>query len=133
MKQYECTFIIEPLLSGDEVKQTAGMYIDHLKNNKCEIVHVEEWGIKQLSFPINKRTSGAYFTVEFKSDSGTIVSEIELAFRRDERILRYLTISLDKHGVKYNEDKRAGLIGKRREKQQAALKKEGEQDEVVAS
>jgi small subunit ribosomal protein S6 len=128
MKQYECTFIIEPVLSGDEIKQTAGMYIDHLKNNKCEIVHVEEWGVKQLAFPINKRNSGAYFTVEFKSESGTIISELELAFRRDERILRYLTISLDKHGVKYNEDKRAGLIGKRKEKQQAALSSKTEEE-----
>jgi small subunit ribosomal protein S6 len=116
MKQYECTFIIEPVLSGDEIKQTANMYIDHLKTNKCEIVHIEEWGIRQLEFPMNKRTSGAYFTVEFTTDSSTIVSELELAFRRDERVLRYLTISLDKHGVKYNQDKRAGLIGKKKDK-----------------
>jgi small subunit ribosomal protein S6 len=124
MKQYECTFIIEPVLSGDEIKQTAEMYFDHLKNNKCEIVHIEDWGIRQLTFPMNKRTSGAYFTVEFKSESGSIIAELELAFRRDERVLRYLTISLDKHGVKYNQDKRAGLIGKKKEKQDAAKAEE---------
>lgn len=116
MKQYECTFIIEPVLSGDEIKQTAAMYTDHLTNNKCSIVHIEDWGIRQLAYPINNRTSGAYFTVEFTTENGGIISELELAFRRDERVLRYLTISLDKHGVKYNQDKRAGLIGKKKEK-----------------
>jgi small subunit ribosomal protein S6 len=116
MKQYECTFIIEPVLSGDEIKQTAAMYTDHLKNNQCEIIHIEDWGIRQLAYPINNRTSGAYFTVEFKTENGGLISELELAFRRDERVLRYLTISLDKHGVKYNQDKRAGLIGRKRDK-----------------
>jgi small subunit ribosomal protein S6 len=119
MKQYECTFIIEPVLSGDEIKQTANMYIEHLQSKQCEIVHIEDWGIRQLAYPMNKRTSGAYFTVEFKSENGELISELELAFRRDERILRYLTISLDKHGVKYNQDKRAGLIGKKKERSEA--------------
>ena len=128
MKQYECTFIIDPVLSGDEIKQTANMYLDHLKSNNCEIVHVEEWGVRQLAYPINRRHAGAYFTVEFKTESSTLISELELAFRRDERVIRYLTISLDKHGVKYNSDKRAGLIGKKRE-QAAAEKKRREEEE----
>ena len=119
MKQYECTFIIEPVLSGDEIKQTASMYVDYLKSNACEIVHVEDWGIRQLAYPMNKRNSGAYYTIEFKTASAEIIASLELAFRRDERIIRYLTILLDKHGVKYNQDKRAGLIGQRKEKAEA--------------
>jgi small subunit ribosomal protein S6 len=117
MRQYECTFVIDPILSGDEIKQTAQMYIDHLKEQKCEIVHIEESGIKQLAYLINKRTSGAYFTVEYTVDYeiGDLIEKMELAFRRDDRVLRYLTIKLDKHGVKYNQDKRAGLIGKKKE------------------
>ncbi len=120
MRQYECTFIIDPILSGDEIKQTAQMYIDHLKEKGCEMVHIEEWGIKQLAYPINKRTSGAYFTVEYKvaTEIGNLIEELELAFRRDERVLRYLTVKLDKHGVKYNQDKRAGLIGKKKEEKE---------------
>jgi small subunit ribosomal protein S6 len=121
MRQYECTFIIDPILSGDEIKQTAQMYVDHLKEQKCEIVHVEEWGIKQLAYPINRRTSGAYFTVEYQvnDEIGNLIEEMELAFRRDDRVLRYLTIKLDKHAVKYNQDKRAGLIGKKKEEKEA--------------
>ena len=128
MKQYEVTFIVNPALPGDEVKLAANMYVDFLKGEGAEIVHVEEMGIRQLAYPINKNTSGAYFCVEFTTTLGTLVDKIELAFRRDERILRFLTIALDKHGVKYNQDKRAGLIGKKKAEPKAA-KVEGEEEE----
>lgn len=120
MKQYETTFIIDPVLSGDEIKQTATMYIEHLKSEGCEMVHVEEWGVRQLTYPMAKRSSGAYYTVEFTTTRNDIIGKLELAYRRDERILRYLTISLDKHAVKYNDDKRKGLIGKKRKEREAA-------------
>lgn len=125
MRQYECTFIVDPVLSGDEIKETAQLYVEHLKNNKCEIVNVAEWGIKQLAYPINRRSSGAYFVVEFKTEEviGNLIEELELAFRRDDRILRFLTIKLDKHGVKYNDDKRNGLIGKKKEEKEESAEK----------
>lgn len=129
MKQYECTFIIDPVLSGDEIKQTANMYLEHIKTNDCEIVHFEEMGVRQLAYPINRRNAGAYFTIEFTTENTNLISELELAFRRDDRVLRYLTLSLDKHGVKYNQDKRAGLIGKRKELEAAARKKKEEEAE----
>ncbi|HMP30973.1 MAG TPA: 30S ribosomal protein S6, partial [Saprospiraceae bacterium] len=71
-----------------------------------------EMGLRQLTYPINKRSSGIYFCIEFSNESGAVVDKLELALRRDERIMRFLTISLDKYGVKYNDDKRKGLIGK---------------------
>ena len=69
-------------------------------------------GLKQLAYPINKRSSGVYYTIEFTSEAHNIIPKLELALRRDERIMRFLSIKLDKYGVKYNEDKRNGLIGK---------------------
>ena len=119
MRNYEVTFIVDPVLSGDEIKATAQTYVDHLKNEGCEIVHMDEMGLKQLAYPINKRTSGIYFCIEFKAENGTVLAPLELAFRRDERIMRFLSIALDKYGVKYNEDKRAGKIGtiKRKKKE----------------
>ncbi len=114
MQQYEVTFIVDPVLSGDEIEGTAKTYLDHLKGEGCEIVHEEHIGLRQLAYTISKRTTGIYYCVEFKSDSGTIVPKLELALRRDERIMRFLTVSLDKYGVKYNDDKRNGLIGKKR-------------------
>ena len=112
MKHYEVTFIVDPVLSGDEIKSTAKTYQDMLVTEGCKIVHVDEMGLKQLSYSINKRSSGIYFCIEFGTDGGEIIPKLELALRRDERIMRFLTVKLDKYGVKYNEDKRNGLIGK---------------------
>ena len=113
MKQYEITFIVDPVLSGDEISTTAKAYGDLLKNEGCDIVATDEMGLRQLAYPINRRNSGVYFTHEFTTDSGTIIPKIELAMKRDERVMRYLTVKLDKHGVKYNADKRAGKIAKK--------------------
>jgi small subunit ribosomal protein S6 len=112
MTNYEVTFIVDPVLSGDEIKATAQTYVDHLKGERCDIVHVDEMGLRQLAYPINRRTSGVYYCVEFTSENGELIANLELALRRDERIMRFLTVHLDKYGVKYNEDKRAGKIGK---------------------
>lgn len=115
MNQYEVTFIVDPVLSGDEINATAQTYVDHLQSEGCKIVHVDEMGLKQLAYPLKKRTTGVYYCIEFSTDGGSIISKLELAFRRDERIMRFLTVKLDKYGVKYNDDKRKGLIGKKRQ------------------
>ena len=112
MKNYEVNFIVDPVLSGEEIKATAQTYVDHLKNEGCTIVHVNEMGLRQLAYPINKRTSGVYYCIEFEAPNGELIDPMELSLRRDERIIRFLTVALDKHGVKYNADKRAGKIGK---------------------
>lgn len=116
MNQYEVTFIVDPVLSGDEIKATAQTYVDHLKEAGCMIVHVDEMGLRQLAYPINKRTSGVYFCIEFQTETGEMIEPMELAMRRDERVIRFLTVKLDKYGVKYNEDKRQGKIGKVKKK-----------------
>lgn len=115
MRQYEVTFIVDPVLSDDEIKQTAKMYLDFLMEKGAELVHEEAWGLRQLAYPINRRTSGVYYTYEVKLASGEAIVELETGFRRDDRIIRFLTVKLDKHGVKYNEDKRNGLIGRKKE------------------
>ena len=112
MRNYEVTFIVDPVLSGDEIKATAQTYIDQLEKEGCTIVHVDEMGLRTLAYPIKKRNSGVYFCVEFSAADGTMIDKVELALRRDERIMRFLTVALDKYGVKYNDDKRNGLIGK---------------------
>ena len=120
MNHYEVTFIVDPVLSGDEIKATAQTYVDHLKAEGCTIVHVDEMGLRPLAYPINKRSSGVYYCVEFSNETGAFLVNLELSFRRDERIMRFLTVKLDKYGVKYNEDKRNGLIGKKKKKAEPA-------------
>ena len=125
MNQYEVTFIVDPVLSDAEIKQTSENYVDLLKTEGCQIVHVDEMGLRQLAYPIKKRNSGIYYCIEFQSDSGVIISRLELALRRDERIMRFLTVALDKFGIKYNEDKRNGLIKKRDKTEKKAEKSYG--------
>ena len=112
MWHYELTFIVDPVLSNEEIQSVRQTYEDQVKKQGCKIVNVDDAGLKQLAYPLNKRNSGIYYTIEFEAENGTVIAPIELALRRDERIMRYLTIALDKFGVKYNEDKRNGLIKK---------------------
>ncbi len=114
MRNYEVTFIVDPVLSDTEIKSTMSTYEELLMNENASIVHVNEMGLKQLAYPIKKRTTGVYYSIEYSSESGALIPKMELALRRDERIMRFLTISLDKYGVKYNDDKRNGLIGKKK-------------------
>lgn len=114
MKNYEVTFIVDPVLSGDEIEATAQTYVNYLEKVGCHIVHVDKMGLRTLAYEIKRRSSGVYFCIEFQSPNGEFMDDFELALRRDERLLRFLTIALDKFGVKYNDDKRNGLIGKKK-------------------
>ncbi len=119
MKQFEVTFIVDPVLSGDDLKSTVSTYSDMLKSEGCKLIATDELGLKQLAYDIKKRSTGIYYTLEFQTESGEIIDKLELALRRDERIMRFLTVRLDKFGIKYNEDKRNGKIGKVKEKVKA--------------
>lgn len=116
MRNYEVNFIIDPVLSGDEVKATATKYIDWLKEKGVTIVAIEESGLRPLAYPINKRHSGIYYCVEYSTPTGEFLPSLELALKRDEKILRFLNVSLDKFGIKYNDDKRNGRIGTNKRK-----------------
>jgi small subunit ribosomal protein S6 len=114
LKQYETVVILSPLLSEDELKSTITGYTKWLKKKKAELVHQENLGLKQLAYPIENKHSGYYLVLEYKADN-TIVSELEVEFVRDnDRVLRFLTVLLDKYALQYNENKRAGLVGKNR-------------------
>lgn len=111
LNNYETTFILTPVLSEDDAKKTINAYVDLLKAGGAEIVLQEHWGLKNLRYPIKKKTTGIYHHLEFKAPAKAI-DTLEIAYRRDENILRFLTVRLDKYAVKYNEDKRAGLVGR---------------------
>ena len=119
MKHYEVTFIVNPVLSDDEMKATVITYQDLLKDMGCSITAVDEFGLRTLAYPINKCTTGRYYGIEFTAPSGEFMNKFELALKRDERILRFLTVRLDKFGVQYNKDKREGKIGKKKEAEAA--------------
>jgi small subunit ribosomal protein S6 len=111
LTQYETVFILTPVLSEDDAKKSIANYVELLKSQGAEIVHEEHWGLKNLRYQIGKKTTGIYHLVEYRAE-GKAINTLEVAFRRDENVLRFLTIKLDKYAVKYNDDKRAGLVGR---------------------
>jgi small subunit ribosomal protein S6 len=113
MNQYETVIVLTPVLSDDEAKRSLDVYKEMLTGLGAEMVHEERWGLKQLAYPIKKKTTGIYFVIEYKADAN-VVAKMELQVHRDEQMLRYLTIRLDKFSLDYNERKRRGEIGKGR-------------------
>ena len=104
-KQYETVFIMTPVLSDDQMKETVQKFSKFLKDNGAKIVFEDNWGLRKLAYPIQKKSTGFYHLIEFQCD-GTIIQELETAFKRDERVIRFLTVALDKHAIAYNEKKR---------------------------
>lgn len=104
-KNYETVFIMTPVLSDDQAKETVNKYKKVLKDAGCKIIHEEDWGLKKLAYPIQKKTTGFYHLIEFQGP-GTIIADLELTFKRDEKIIRYLTVALDKHAIAYSEKRR---------------------------
>ncbi len=107
VKQYETVFIMTPVLSDEQIKETVGKYQKLLKDGGAEIVDENNWGMRKLAYPIQKKTSGYYYLIEFKAE-GSLIATLETAYKRDEKLLRFLTVSLDKFAVAYNEKKRNG-------------------------
>ncbi len=106
LNQYETVFITTPVLSESQMKETVDKFKKILTDHKAEIVHEENWGLRKLAYPIQKKSTGFYYLIEFRAD-GNLIQKIETEFKRDERIIRYLVAGLDKYAVEYAERKRA--------------------------
>jgi small subunit ribosomal protein S6 len=107
IKQYETIIINSPLVTEAQLKESLKKYKEFLTGNGAEIVHEEDWGLKKFAYPIKKKTTGFYHLFEFKADA-ELIQKLETEFNRDEKILRYLTVYLDKFGVEYNDRRRKG-------------------------
>ncbi len=105
MNQYETVFILNPVLSEEQIKETVKKFEDFLVSKGAEFVAKEDWGLKKLAYPIQHKKSGFYHLFEFKAP-GEAIGPFELEFRRDERIMRYLTVKLDKHAIAWAEKRR---------------------------
>ncbi len=114
LNNYETVFIMTPVLSDDQMKETVKKFQSFLKEKGAEIVFENNWGLKKLAYPIQKKSTGFYYLIEFKAE-GELIADLEVAYKRDERLLRFLTVKLDKHAVAYNE-KRRNLASEKKEK-----------------
>ena len=112
-QNYETLFILDPILDDQQTSALVGKFIDFLNNHDASIVTENKIGLKKLAYPIQSKASGYYCVIEFVSSPG-LVSLLEIEYKREERVLRFLTIVLDKHGVSYNESKRANLVAEKK-------------------
>ncbi len=114
MQQYETVIILTPLLSDEAAKEAIAKYSKLMTDNGAEIIDEDNWGLRKLAYPIEKKTTGFYHLTTFKAP-GEFINKLEVEYRRDERVMRFLTISLDKHAVAYSEKKRSGAFNKKKE------------------
>ena len=105
MNQYETVFILNPVLSDTQIKETVQKFEDFLVSKGAKMVSKEDWGLKKLAYPIQHKKSGFYHLFEFQV-AGEAIDGYELEFRRDERVMRYLTVKLDKHAIAWAEKRR---------------------------
>ncbi|MEO5910899.1 MAG: 30S ribosomal protein S6 [Pelobium sp.] len=119
MNQYETTIILTPLLSEEVAKEVIAKFSKILTDNGAEIVMEDNWGLKKLAYLIEKKSTGYYHLTEYKC-SGEVIGKVEIELKRDERVMRFLTISLNKHAVAYNEKKRGGAFNKKKDKAEVA-------------
>jgi small subunit ribosomal protein S6 len=118
-KRYETVFILTPVLSDDQAKEAAKKIKKTITDLGGKIVNEENWGLKKLAYPIQKKTTGFYHLLEFAGEGEDIINNLEVVYKRDERILRFLTVALDKHAAAYA-DKRKGLVSEGKRKKETA-------------
>ena len=106
MNNYETVFILTPVLSDQQAKEAVEKFTKVLTDNGAAIVNEENWGLRKLAYPIEKKSTGYYTLVEFDSNP-EVIKKLETAFRRDERVLRFLTFRLDKYAKEYADKRRA--------------------------
>ena len=113
MNQYETVFILTPVLSDEQMKEAVAKFKQILTDNGAEILNEEAWGLKKMAYAIDKKSTGFYCLVEFKAEP-TVINTLETGYRRDEKVIRYMTVRLDKYAAAYAE-KRRSRLGKKEE------------------
>ncbi len=104
-KRYETVFILTPVLSVDQVKETVVNFKKFLKDSGAKLLHEEDWGLRKLAYPIQKKSTGFYYLFEYEV-AGEAIEKIEISLKRDEKVMRFLTVSLDKHAIAFVESRK---------------------------
>ena len=108
MNNYELMVIFTPVLSEDEFKATQKKYTDYITEHGGSITHSNPWGLKSLAYPIQKKTTGLYWVLEYNALSD-FNEKLKIQLLRDETVLRHLCTKLDKYAVEYNARKKSGV------------------------
>lgn len=104
-KRYETVFILTPVLSAEQVKEAVVKFKKSLKDSGAKLLHEEDWGLKKLAYPIQKKSTGFYHLFEYEAN-GELIANLELNMKRDEKVMRFLTVSMDKHAIAFAESRK---------------------------
>jgi small subunit ribosomal protein S6 len=108
MQNYELMVIFTPVLSDDDYKAAQKKFTSLISESGGEVVNEKPWGLKSLAYPINKKTTGLYWVVEYKAPSD-FNERLKIQLLRDDNVMRHMFTALDKYAVEYNERKRSGV------------------------
>ncbi len=111
--RYEVVFILTPVLNEDQNDEAVKEFKDFLKEQDATVHHEEKWGLKKLAYPIQKKSTGFYHLLEFEGDGNKIIDPFERMMRRDARVIRFLTVKMDKHHIEYAENRRQRMQQKK--------------------
>ena len=114
MNHYETVFIMNPVLSEEQMRETVQKFTKLLKDSKAKIIAEENWGLKKMAYSIQKKKTGFYYLIEFKVD-GKVINDFEVEFKRDERVIRWQTVRLDKFALEYADKRRKKITNKVKE------------------
>jgi small subunit ribosomal protein S6 len=117
LKNYETVFILTPVLSDAQMKDAVEKFRTVLTDAGAQILNDENWGLRKLAYPIMHKSTGFYHLIEFKAET-SVIAKLEIEFKRDEKIMRFLTVALDKHAIVYNERRRKGEFNKKKEEKE---------------
>ena len=116
---YETVFILTPVLSESQMKDAVAKFKKVLTDHEANIINEENWGLQKLAYPIQHKSTGFYNLFEFTA-APSVIAALELEYRRDEKVMRFLTTALDKHAMAYNEKRRKGEFNKKPEAKEEA-------------
>ena len=119
VNQFESIFILTPVLSDQQMKESVDKYRKFIKSNGAKIIHEENWGLRKLAYPILQKSTGFYQLFQFEAE-GDFIQKLETEYNRDEAILRFLSVKLDKHGIEYNIKRRKKLKPEKTSTEEAA-------------
>ena len=113
LNHYETVFILTPVLSDAQMKEAVQKFKNFLISEGAEIENEENMGLRKLAYPIQKKSTGFYILFQFKAEP-SVIEKLEVQYRRDECVIRFLTFRLDKYALEYAE-KRKSLKSKEKE------------------
>lgn len=110
---YETIFLTAPDLDQQEYEKVVAKFEAIIKEEEGEITNLEHWGQKKLEYEI-KRFNTAYYTYFEFTSPASVVKKMEREFRYDEKIVRFLTVKVEKHHAAFNKKRREQGFGKKK-------------------